>query len=157
MFGDIGREWAARTRGDLNDALNHIHATDDATEYGVAIQLRGLKQLRTGHIAVGAPSVSEFSNRIARRNRYRIKEVVVGHIDEELRRGRLRVDFYDEKQIYLESRILEAGDVILLATGGHCFEVLEEIEMIEVKQGPYAGDADKTRFEPQLPDQFKFR
>jgi hypothetical protein len=24
--------------------------------------------------------------------------------------------------------------------------VLEEIEMIEVKQGPYAGEADKTRF-----------
>jgi len=36
--------------------------------------------------------------------------------------------------------------VILLATGGHGFEVLEESEMIEVKQGPYAGDADKTRF-----------
>ncbi len=38
------------------------------------------------------------------------------------------------------------GDVILLATGGHGFEVIEEIEMIEVKQGPYAGQEDKTRF-----------
>ena len=56
------------------------------------------------------------------------------------------MDFYDSDQCYLESRILEAGDVILLATGGHGFEVLEEIEMIEVKQGPYAGEADKTRF-----------
>ncbi|MCC7280582.1 MAG: hypothetical protein IT487_20020 [Chromatiaceae bacterium] len=63
-----------------------------------------------------------------------------------LKKGRLRVDFYDSDQCYLESRILEAGDVILLATGGHGFEVLEEIEMIEVKQGPYAGEADKTRF-----------
>jgi hypothetical protein len=63
-----------------------------------------------------------------------------------LKRGKLRVDFYDEHQNYLESRILGAGDVILLATGGHGFEVLEEIEMIEVKQGPYAGDQDKTRF-----------
>ena len=36
--------------------------------------------------------------------------------------------------------------MILLATGGHGFEVLEEIEMVEVKQGPYAGDQDKTRF-----------
>jgi hypothetical protein len=42
--------------------------------------------------------------------------------------------------------VLEGGDVILLASGGHGFEVLEEIEMIEVKQGPYAGDQDKTRF-----------
>ncbi|MBS1517260.1 MAG: hypothetical protein JSS91_04160 [Bacteroidetes bacterium] len=63
-----------------------------------------------------------------------------------LKSGKLRIDFYDEDQNYLESRILKSGDVILLATGGHGFEVLEEIEMIEVKQGPYAGDSDKTRF-----------
>jgi mannose-6-phosphate isomerase-like protein (cupin superfamily) len=63
-----------------------------------------------------------------------------------LKRGKLRVDFYDDTQQYLESRVLHGGDVILLATGGHGFEVLEEIEMIEVKQGPYAGDQDKTRF-----------
>ena len=64
-----------------------------------------------------------------------------------IRRGRLRVDFYNADQDYLHSRILEAGDVILLATGGHGFEVLEDLEMFEVKQGPYAGDQDKTRFE----------
>lgn len=64
-----------------------------------------------------------------------------------IKRGKLRVDFYDEERNYLESRVLETGDTVLLATGGHGFEVLEEIEMIEVKQGPYAGDQDKTRFE----------
>lgn len=63
-----------------------------------------------------------------------------------IKRGKIRVDFYDTQQNYLESRTLESGDVILLATGGHGFEVLEEIEMIEVKQGPYAGEVDKTRF-----------
>lgn len=63
-----------------------------------------------------------------------------------IKRGKLRVDFYDDAQAYLESRILKAGDVILLATAGHGFKVLEEVEMIEVKQGPYAGDQDKTRF-----------
>jgi hypothetical protein len=65
-----------------------------------------------------------------------------------IKRGRLRVDFYTESQTYLTSRTLEAGDIILLATGGHGFEVLEEVEMIEVKQGPYAGESDKTRFKP---------
>ena len=64
-----------------------------------------------------------------------------------IRKGSLRVDFYDEEQCYLESRVLSAGDVILLVAGGHGFEVLEEIEMIEVKQGPYAGENDKTRFD----------
>ena len=64
-----------------------------------------------------------------------------------IRSGRVRVDFYSEAQDYLESTVLEAGDVILLAYGGHGFEMLEPTEMIEVKQGPYAGDRDKTRFE----------
>lgn len=65
-----------------------------------------------------------------------------------IKSGKVRVDFYDDHQRYLESRILRAGDVILLAFGGHGFEMLEDSEMIEVKQGPYAGDADKTRFQP---------
>jgi mannose-6-phosphate isomerase-like protein (cupin superfamily) len=63
-----------------------------------------------------------------------------------VRKGRLRVDFYDANQRYLESRVLGPGDVILLIQGGHGFEVLEEVEMIEVKQGPYVGEQDKTRF-----------
>lgn len=65
-----------------------------------------------------------------------------------IKSGRLRVDFYSEEQDYLESTILETGDVIMLAFGGHGFEMLEPTEIIEVKQGPYAGDQDKTRFEP---------
>lgn len=64
-----------------------------------------------------------------------------------IKNGRVRVDFYDDDKNYLESRILNRGDVILLAHGGHGFEMLEESEIIEVKQGPYAGDADKTRFQ----------
>jgi len=63
-----------------------------------------------------------------------------------IRSGKIRVDFYDEEQNYLESRVLNQGDVLLLAFGGHGFEMLEASEIIEIKQGPYAGDADKTRF-----------
>jgi len=62
--------------------------------------------------------------------------------------GKVRVDFYDEDKNYLESTILQQGDVILLAYGGHGFEMIEDCEMIEVKQGPYAGEKDKTRFYP---------
>jgi len=72
-----------------------------------------------------------------------------------IRRGILRVDFYDNGQIYLESRMLRAGDTILLTTGGHGFEMIEEVEMIEVKQGPYAGDSDKTRFDGIAPADVK--
>jgi len=62
-----------------------------------------------------------------------------------IKKGKLQVDLYDEDNNYLESRVLESGDVILLASGGHGFKVLEELEMYEVKQGPYVGD-DKIRF-----------
>lgn len=74
-----------------------------------------------------------------------------------IRSGRLRVDFYSDNQEYLESTVLEAGDVILLAFGGHGFEMLEPSEIIEVKQGPYAGDQDKTRFEAVSPDLLRIR
>lgn len=63
-----------------------------------------------------------------------------------LKSGRVRVDFYDDHRAYLESRVLGVGDVVLLAFGGHGFEMLEDSEIIEVKQGPYAGEADKQRF-----------
>jgi mannose-6-phosphate isomerase-like protein (cupin superfamily) len=63
-----------------------------------------------------------------------------------VRSGKVRVDFYDENQVYLKSSIIEEGDVILLATGGHGFEVVEDAEMIEIKQGPYNDQDDKVRF-----------
>lgn len=69
------------------------------------------------------------------------KEVLV------IKEGKLRVDFYDDDRNYLESRILHPNDVILLAYGGHGFEVLEDLQMVEIKQGPYAGDRDKIRFD----------
>jgi mannose-6-phosphate isomerase-like protein (cupin superfamily) len=74
-----------------------------------------------------------------------------------IKSGRLRVDLYTEERSYVESAILDAGDIILLANGGHGFEMLEETEMIEVKQGPYAGDGDKTRFEGACADDITIR
>jgi mannose-6-phosphate isomerase-like protein (cupin superfamily) len=65
-----------------------------------------------------------------------------------IRSGQVRVDFFSDGQDYLESTVLGAGDVILLAYGGHGFEILDRAEIIEVKQGPYAGEQDKTRFQP---------
>ena len=63
-----------------------------------------------------------------------------------VRKGRVRVDFYRDDESYVESREITIGYVILLSTGGHGFEMIEESEMIEVKQGPYMDD--KRRFTP---------
>jgi len=65
-----------------------------------------------------------------------------------VRSGKVRVDLYDDARAHVRSVMLETGDVILLASGGHGFEMLEDCEMIEVKQGPHVGDEDKTRFDP---------
>lgn len=63
-----------------------------------------------------------------------------------VRKGRVRVDFYREDETYVESREISTGDVVLLSRGGHGFEMIEESELIEIKQGPYLDD--KRRFTP---------
>lgn len=74
-----------------------------------------------------------------------------------IKSGTVRVDFYDQQRVYQESTILQTGDVILLAHGGHGFYMLADSEIIEVKQGPYAGDSDKVRFAAVAPDQVVLR
>jgi len=60
--------------------------------------------------------------------------------------GKVRVDLFSSNKEPVGSWTLEKGDLILLCGGGHSFEMLEESSMIEIKQGPYAGEGDKTRF-----------
>ncbi|MEX2016819.1 MAG: hypothetical protein WD873_09245 [Candidatus Hydrogenedentales bacterium] len=97
------------------------------------------QQLAYMHHPAGKVIEAHIHNPVARSVAYTQETLFI-------KRGRLRVDFFSGRQEYLESRELTAGDVILLVGGGHGFEVLEELEMIEVKQGPYAGDGDKTVF-----------
>jgi hypothetical protein len=66
-----------------------------------------------------------------------------------IRKGKVRVTLYNSNRKRLCAPVLTAGDLILLCGGGHAFEMLEETAMVEVKQGPYAGDNDKTRFEEE--------
>jgi len=66
-----------------------------------------------------------------------------------IRSGRVRVDLYRNDRGYRSSLELGAGDVIFLASGGHGFEILEDAEIVEVKQGPYRGEGEKTRFRPK--------
>ena len=76
-----------------------------------------------------------------KREIYYTKEVLI------IKKGKLRCDFYTDDKEYIKSIVLSDGDIILLVSGGHGFECLEETSMVEIKQGPYAGEADKTRFD----------
>jgi len=65
-----------------------------------------------------------------------------------IKKGKVRVDFYDDNKNYLVSKILSKGDIIFLIECGHGFFMMEESEIIEVKQGPYLEEKDKEKFDP---------
>ena len=100
----------------------------------------------------------DFSQQLAymkREKNYKIAPHIHNHLKRSvfftqetlfIKSGRVKIDLYDNHKKYLESKILEKGDVILLASGGHGLEMLEQTEMIEVKQGPYLGEQDKSHF-----------
>ena len=102
----------------------------------------------------------DFSQQLGYMNRKK-GHVIIPHLHNSVKRevsytkevlfiksGKVRIDFYDDKKNYFESRILDQGDVVLLAFGGHGFEMIEDSEIIEIKQGPYCGNLDKTLFDP---------
>lgn len=64
-----------------------------------------------------------------------------------IKKGKILIDFYSCDQIFLESRELSKGDVILLCGAGHGITVLEQAIIIEVKNGPFIAGSDKGRFE----------
>ena len=62
-------------------------------------------------------------------------------------KGVLRVDFYDNKKKYLFSKIKKKKDIIMLVHGSHGFKVIKDVQMIEIKQGPYTTKLDKIKFD----------
>jgi mannose-6-phosphate isomerase-like protein (cupin superfamily) len=63
-----------------------------------------------------------------------------------VREGRLEIDIYDRNKVLLATRELQAGDFVLMVSGGHGFRILETTVLLEIKLGPYAGAADKELF-----------
>lgn len=138
-INNAGQTLAILLRESYRDEGIKFFTSDDFTQQ-LAYMNRPLGHIIAPHIHNSVPRQVEFT-----------KEVLF------IKSGKVRIDFYDNDQNYLESRILCKGDVILLAHGGHGFEMLEESEIIEVKQGPYAGELDKTRFKPISSNRIKFK
>jgi hypothetical protein len=63
-----------------------------------------------------------------------------------VRQGKLEIDIYDQNKMLLATRELQAGDFVLMVSGGHGFRILEAAILLEVKLGPYAGASDKELF-----------
>lgn len=62
-----------------------------------------------------------------------------------IEKGRVRINFYNDRWTEIDSKVLNEGDIILLIKGGHGFEFLEETVMVEVKQGPYSPSVTARR------------
>ena len=63
-----------------------------------------------------------------------------------VRNGSMTVTIYDDGKESIAERRLEEGDAILLMGGGHGFVAHDDLTLLEVKQGPYAGGSDKEQF-----------
>ena len=74
-----------------------------------------------------------------------------------LLKGVMRVDFYSQAKKYLFSKILKEKDIIMLISGGHGFKILKNVEMLEIKQGPYNLSKDKIKFESAKDSEIKFK
>ena len=62
-------------------------------------------------------------------------------------RGRMRVTFYTTEWEVIARTEMAAGDILFSVMGGHGFDVMEDVRLIEVKQGPYPGDHYAKRFQ----------
>ena len=63
-----------------------------------------------------------------------------------LKKGLVRVNFYHQSKKYFKSKLIKTGDIVLLAFGGHGFDIIKSSELYEVKQGPYNKLKDKVIF-----------
>ena len=98
--------------------------------------------LQVGYVVYGA------GQEIARHTHLPVARQIVGTAEVLLvQRGRCEVDVYADDRRLVDTRELAQGDVLIALGGGHAFRLLEDTVLLEVKQGPFVGDAaSKERF-----------
>lgn len=115
--------------GDYPEGLNFYNEDRDFIQVGTWKYRKGKKIKTHNHL-------------IFERKAERTQEVVF------VKKGKMRLDIYDEQDDLLKSVVLTAGDVALQLAGGHGFEILkDDTQILEVKNGPYFGpEKDKRKF-----------
>lgn len=98
--------------------------------------------LQVGYVVYAA------GQEIARHMHLPIERHIVGTAEVlVVQRGRCEVDVYAEDRRLVQTRELRQGDILIALAGGHAFRLLEDTVLLEVKQGPFVGDAEsKERF-----------
>jgi len=97
--------------------------------------------LQVGHVVYPA------GGEVARHVHLPIQRHIVGTTEVLIvQRGRCEVNVYTSDQRLVDTRELHTGDIIVAVSGGHGFRALEDLVLLEIKQGPYPGGAEKERF-----------
>lgn len=126
---------------DNNDNLLAIIVSNETVSEGIKFFTSEDNNLQVGML--GYTTGTRVDAHLHKDNIRTIKgtqEVVI------IKKGQYRADFYDEEKIYIKSYILKQNDVIIFIQGCHGFKSIEDVELIEIKQGPFLKDHDKTRF-----------
>lgn len=63
-----------------------------------------------------------------------------------IEKGKIQVQVFDDAWNQIADETFSAGDFLVFYRGGHALTMLEPTRMIEVKQGPYAGDQASKSF-----------
>lgn len=67
-----------------------------------------------------------------------------------VQRGVVAVSFHEPDGKMFHEVVLRAGDAINLVHGAHSVRVIEDMQCVSVKQGPFLGDQlDKVNVKPQ--------
>lgn len=56
-----------------------------------------------------------------------------------VQKGRIAVEFFSSRGLKFREVVLGVGDAILLLDGAHSIRVLEDMQCVSVKQGPFLG------------------
>jgi len=68
--------------------------------------------------------------------------------------GELQVTIYDTDHNFVGTTVIYPHQIFIQYVGGHKFEVLDDVQFIEIKQGPYTPAA-KVFFNPLAHEQTK--
>ena len=58
----------------------------------------------------------------------------------------MKINFFSDEKKLLGSTVLNQYDCVLLYDGAHSFDMLEDMELLELKQGPFIEGKDKIKW-----------
>jgi len=70
------------------------------------------------------------------------KKRMTGSLQECLvvRKGKIKIDLYTTNKKLFASVFVKVGEAFLFVSGGHAVTVIEDAEIFEIKNGPFAND-----------------